>query len=123
MKREYGIAVQRRPRSVALKFRVALLEESPNAFAAILGEEALHLLSDFRLQGVCQLVFFGAKNGLLNGTDREGRPLRDFYRQHPRRVFEFRRGRQVIDDAHAKRGLRVDHVAGVEQLGGFGRAD
>ena len=60
---------------------------------------------------------------MLDGTNGNGRPGRDFFGQGARRSFQLRGGKNVIDDAQAQRRLRVDHLTGVEHFRGLGRPD
>src|SRR5216684_7525608 len=106
-----------------LKFGSASFEKGLNPFPAILGEIALELLLNFIVEGASQILLGAAKKLFLHRANGQVRTLRNFLRQ----LFHFRcklGGRNdVIDNSERERRFRVDHVPGVEKLGGFRRAD
>src|SRR6266852_5366331 len=107
----------------ALKFGRASFEKSPNPLAAILGEIAPELFLNFVVESASEILLAAGKQLFLHRANGQVRTLGNFLRQ----LFDFRlklRGRNnVIDNSECERGFRVNHVSGVEKLGGFSGAD
>lgn len=101
----------------------ALFEEGANAFLAILRMKTLELVLDFPFEGFDKSVLIAPEEGLLHGADSDLRADGNFMGQGAGFGFELIGRDNVIDDAEAMGGFRVDHVAEVEQLRGDGWAD
>src|SRR5690242_260610 len=71
----------------ATKFGRPLFKESLNPFFAILGKITLDLLLDFVAQSQSQFFLLAAKQGFLDGADRQWRSLGDLLRE--RLCFRF----------------------------------
>src|SRR5713226_9319659 len=80
----------KKPRLLALESRRALLEKSANAFAAISGRKAFHLLLDFHIQERHELLFVAAEQRLLYRANRNRRALRDFLRERAHFALQLR---------------------------------
>src|SRR6266850_17165 len=106
-----------------LEFGRAPFEKSANPLAAILGKIAPELLLNFVVETASEILLASGKKFLLHRANGQVRALRDLLRQ----LFHFRfklRGRNdMIDNPKCEGRLRVNHVSGVEKLGGFRGAD
>src|SRR6202521_6308311 len=107
----------------ALKFGRAPFEKSPNPFAAILGEIAPELFLNFVVESASEILLASGKQLFLHRANGQVRALGNFLRQLFHFRFKMRRRNDVIDNPECERGFRVNHVSGVEKLGGFGGAD
>src|SRR5260370_23007780 len=104
-------ALVKESKLLALKFRRALLEKSADAFAAIFRVKTFHLLLDFPVQQLSELLFVAAEQSFLPCSNRHRRALRNLLRQRAHFAFDLRYGHYAIHDAEAQRLRRINHVA------------
>src|SRR6476646_11752269 len=109
--------------SFALKFGRAPFEKSSDPFAAILGEIAAKLFMNFVVESTSEILLVSGKKLFLHRANRQVRTLRNFLRQFFHFRFELRGRNDMIDDPECKGRFRIDHVPGVEELGGLRGAD
>src|SRR5260370_18160436 len=89
-------ALVKESKLLALKFRRALLEKSADAFAAIFRVKAFHLLLDFQVQQLSELLFVAAEQSFLHCANRNRRALRTLLRQRAHFAFELPYGRHPL---------------------------
>src|SRR6266851_4974187 len=110
-------------RLLSLEFRRPLVEKRADPLAAIFRKIAANLLLDLVFEGLCKFFLLCSKESLFYGLDCQGRYLCDFLCQRLYLGLKLRTGNDIIDDAKAKRGSRVDHITGIKKLGRFGWSD
>src|SRR6202007_939684 len=98
-----------REKSASLKLGLALFHEGANAFKAIVRMETFQLGLHFALERFHERVFFAVKDCLFHVADGELRTVGDFFGEGGDGSLELVGGEEMIEDAQAMRGLRVDH--------------
>src|SRR5260370_1905555 len=102
-------ALVKESKLLALKFRRALVEKSADAFAAIFRVKAFHLLLDFQVQQLSELLFVAAEQSFLHCANRNRRALRNLLRQRAHFAFELRYGHDAIHDAEPQPLRPINH--------------
>src|ERR1700733_13780455 len=105
------------PASVACKIWFTFLEERVQAFQAIMRFEAMPLQADLFVERGFQLLAVFLNHAMFYITLRETRSGGNALSELFGFSFQLIGGNHATDDSQAKRFIRGQHLAGIEQLG------